>query len=391
MKGTRVLVLDADKRQALAACRALGRAGYDVGAASSFDAALAGWSRYTARYHVLPSSRGSTQDYAVALRSLVADRGYDAVVAVEDPSVAQLAEAGLDIPTVPVIGPALDRLVDKRMLTKLAAAAGVDYPATEPAPGDGSFEAAGARLGLPLVVKPLRSAAVVDGRVAHYSGAKVASDEHAANEAAARIRAHGLDPIVQRRIERSDKINVTIFRRDGRSEVRFPYRVLCDVPLTGGIAVSLETVDAGGGVGAAAVVALERVCDAAGYEGIANGEFCVAQDDRRLVLIEVNTRPWGSLWFAERLGQRVIDRAVRHALGRPAEPARSARPGRRYHNPAGERRWVSLHEHRRGPLLEVLRRLRPWDVFEYVDVTDPGATLRYAVAKARGTIVAEGE
>jgi biotin carboxylase len=390
MKGTRVLVLDADKRQALASCRALGRAGYDVGAASTFDSALAGWSRYTARYHRLPSSRGSTEAYAAALRSLVAEHGYDAVVAVEDPSVVQLAEAGLDTPSVPVIGPALERLVDKVALAKLAAAAGVDYPATESAP-DGGLGAAAARLGLPLVVKPSRSAAVADGRVSHHSGAEVAGDEHAADEAAARIRARGLDPIVQRRIQRSDKINVTIFRRDRRSEVRFPYRVLCDVPLTGGIAVSLETVDAGGGVGAAAVEALERVCDAAGYEGVANGEFCIAQDDRRLVLIEVNTRPWGSLWFAERLGQRVIDRAVRHALGRPAEPAPAARPGRRYHNPAGERRWVLLHERRRGPLLDVLRRLRPWDVFEYLDLTDPRATFRYAIAKARGAIAPEGE
>jgi predicted ATP-grasp superfamily ATP-dependent carboligase len=383
MKRLRVLVLDADKRQALAACRGLGRADHDVGAAGYQPSALAGWSRYTRRYHRLPSPRGATDDFGAALRALTTEQGYDVVVAVEDPTVAALVEAGLEIPTVPRLGTGLERLVDKVALAGIAAAAGVAYPPTEVLDGPthaGVLE----RLGAPAVVKPARSAVALDGRVSHHSGAAVTPDPAAVADAAETIGRQGLVPIAQERIERADKINVTIFRRSGISEVRFPYRVLRDVPLTGGIAVTLETVSAEQGIGANAVAALELVCDEAGYEGIANGEFCLSARDGRLYLIEVNTRPWGSLWFAERLGQRVADRAVRHAVELPSAPSPPARAGRRYHNPAGELRWVLRHASRRRPLLSVVRSTRPWDVFEYVDPADPVATLRYAVAKLSG-------
>jgi predicted ATP-grasp superfamily ATP-dependent carboligase len=379
----RVLVLDADKRQALAACRGLGRAGHDVGAAGYQTSALAGWSRYTRRYHRLPSPRGATADFAAALRDITAAQGYEVVVAVEDPTVAALVEAGLDVPTVPRLGVGLERLVDKVVLGEIAAAAGVPYPPTEVVDGS-TLSGALERLGAPAVVKPARSAVALDGAVFHHSGAAVTPDLDSVAEAAEKIRRQGLVPIAQQRIDRADKINVTIFRRGGISEVRFPYRVLRDVPLTGGIAVALETVSAGEGIGAQAVAALELVCDEARYEGIANGEFCLSGRDGRLYLIEVNTRPWGSLWFAERLGQRVADRAVRHAVELPSEPSPPARAGRRYHNPAGELRWVRRHPSRRRPLLSVVRNTRPWDVFEYVDPADPLATLRYAAAKLSG-------
>jgi predicted ATP-grasp superfamily ATP-dependent carboligase len=389
MNGVRVLVLDAETRQSLAACRALGRAGYEVGTAAHYETALASWSRYASRYHRLPG-RSDPIEFAEALRGLVADHGYDVVVAAMDPSISRLAAAEPGIPTVPVLGPPLERLVDKVELARVAAAAGVAYPPTE-AVVDGRLAGLPERLDWPVVVKPARSADVSNGQIAHRSGAAVARDDDELGAAARRVLDDGLVPIVQRRIERSLKVNVTVFRRGGRSEVRFPYLVLRDVPLTGGIAVALETLAVEWGVGAEAIAALERVLDAAGYEGVANGEFCVSEEDGRLYLIEVNTRPWGSIWFAERLGQRVADRCVRHALGLPAEAAPLVRAGTRYHNPAGERRWVLLHRRRLRPLLAVARSLRPWDVFEYADASDPRATLRYAYHKLRGDLQAPDE
>jgi len=48
-----VLVLDAQTRQGLAACRALGRGGVEVGAASVDADALSRSSRHVARFHRL--------------------------------------------------------------------------------------------------------------------------------------------------------------------------------------------------------------------------------------------------------------------------------------------------------------------------------------------------
>ena len=133
----------------------------------------------------------------------------------------------------------------------------------------------------------------------------------------------------------------------------------------------------------AAANALERVCDAAGYEGIANGEFCI-DSDGTAVLIEVNPRPWASMWFAERLGQRISERCVRLALGMAALPPAERPRHRRYHDLAGEIRWASLHSRSLPRVAELAATTRPWDVFEYDDVTDPWPLVRHALAKVFG-------
>jgi predicted ATP-grasp superfamily ATP-dependent carboligase len=192
-----------------------------------------------------------------------------------------------------------------------------------------------------------------------------------------------LTPIAQRPAERAEKVDVAVVRRGGLSEVRLAYRVVRDVPLTGGLAVTLETVPATKGSGRDAIEALERICAVAGYDGIANGEFCVGADGST-TLIEVNARPWASMWFAERLGQRVAERCVRHAAGvEPLPPAPPPRH-RRYHHVVGELQWASLHDRVAPRLGSLLATTRPWDVFEYDDLGDPWPILRHAVRRAPG-------
>ena len=368
----RALVLDADSRTALAAVRALGRAGFEVGTMTTFGSALASHSRYAARHHEPPPD----STLGAAFDALAEEHGYEVALTAKDFTLARLLEHPPRIPIVPRLGRPLTRLGDKLELADVAEAAGVRYPATGVAGRDvpASF---------PLMVKSSRSAIVgADGRVADWSGASLVEDTVALDEVAVRIGEKGLTPIFQPRVERVDKVNVTVVRRDGECEVRFPYRVLRDVPLTGGIAVSLETLPAPEGIGRDAVDALDRVCAAAGYDGVANGEFCVARDGS-LTLIEVNTRLWGSLWFAERLGQRVTERCVRLALGLPRLPDAPLAGRSRYHNVAGELRWARLHPTPVRRTAEVLASLRPWHVFEYVDVRDLGALGWVGVGKAR--------
>ena len=89
MTRLRVLVLDASARQSLAACRALGRAGYEVGAAGYQPSALAGYSRYTSRYHELPSPFGTEHAFSEALESVIGRFDYVAVVATDDATLAR--------------------------------------------------------------------------------------------------------------------------------------------------------------------------------------------------------------------------------------------------------------------------------------------------------------
>lgn len=374
----RILVLDASERAALAAVRSLGRAGHDVGAAASGPNPLAGYSRYTARTHELPDEHASEESFQNVLNALVAGQSYEVLVGVGDTTLARLGRISLPVPSFPLLGPGFDRVTDKIGLVELCRDAGVAYPTTFSTASESEVDEAIATVGLPVVVKAARSAVATKEGVHSHIGATVAKDPPGALAAIAQFRAEGLTPILQEFVHRREKINLSIVRRGGRSEVRFTYRVLRDVPLTGGIAMAVETIRPDNGIGAEAVAALERICDAAGYDGLANGEFCRSPDGR-LYLIEVNPRLWGSTWFAERLGQRVVERGVRLALGLPALPEVPYPPGRRFHHLAGELRWLRLHRSWHQPLRELLRTTRPWDVFDGDQVSDPGPIFRYAL------------
>ena len=378
-----MLVLDASARQALAACRALGRRGHEVGTAGYSGAELAGFSRYAARYHRLPDPAANGSAFGEQLDDVVRRHAYDVVIPTDDGTLERLGTVTLAAPSVPVVDAAWRRLTDKLELAELCRAAGVAYPKTFAPATQDDDAAALAAVGAPAVVKAARSASLRDGSVVAHSGALITTDVASARASLASLRSRGLRPLVQERIRRSDKVNLTIFRRGGTSEMRFVYRVLRDVPLTGGIAMALETMTPAGGDGAQAVAALERVCDDAGYEGVANGEFCRSADDGRLYLIEVNARLWGSTWFAERLGQRVVERGVRLALGLAPLPEVSYPVGRRFHHVPGELEWLLLQPRRARGLLELARTIRPWDVFEYQDGSDMGALARYAALKLR--------
>lgn len=374
----RVLVLDASARQALAAVRSLGRIGHEVGTAGYRGVELAGLSRYAARYHRLPDPRTDGEAFRGGLEREISTHAYDVVVASDESTLARFRVAPPPIPSYPAVDDVWVRLTDKLVLGEIAAGAGVGYPQTAAA-ADASARAS---IGDDVVVKPARSAEPQGDAVAAHVGATVTSDPAVAAQLVEQLEAAGLAPIVQQRIPRKDKVNLTVFRRGGVSEMRFVYRVVRDVPLTGGIAMATQTIDPHRGVGAAAVDALERVLDAAGYEGVANGEF-VVDESGELVLIEVNPRLWGSTWFAERLGQRVVERGIRHALQLEPLPAVPYPVGKRFHHLPGELRWLALHPHKRAAALDLARSLRPRDVFEYDDWSDAGALARYALLRLR--------
>lgn len=387
----RLLVLDATARASLGACRALGRAGHEVGAAGHTPTSLVTRSRFIARYHQIPGPDASHDEFRRAVRSLVSAHGYEVLVVVDDLTLARLGHVKLPVPTFPTLGRGFERLTDKIGLAALCAAAGVAYPRTFVPVDQDEVEDLIDQIGLPVVVKAARSAIAHpeagpgnDEGVRHHEGATIVNEPAAARAAFAAFRRDGLKPILQEFVHRREKINLSIMRRGGRSEMRFTYRVLRDVPLTGGIAMATETISPDRGVGAEAVGALERVCDAAGYDGLANGEFCRAPDGR-LYLIEVNPRLWGSTWFAERLGQRVVERGVRLALGLPPLPEVPYPSGRRFHHLAGELRWLRLQGARTGPLRELARTVRPWDIFDGDLLSDPRPIVHYVLAGLRGS------
>lgn len=374
-----VLVLDAQTRQGLAACRALGRAGFEVGAASTDEGALSKVSRYVRCFHHLGTSPGEASTVAATC-------GYAAVVALEDPTVMALKAAPPPVPTVPNLGAPIELLIDKISLAETARAAGVAYPQTVSLSSERTTPSTIGALGVPVVVKASRSSDIVNGVATHRSGARFAYDADQVEAAAQWIRGGGLQPIAQRNVATELTLDVALVRHGGVSEVALALRVLRAIPLTGGIAVALETMGTDDPRAAHAIAALERLLDTAGYEGVANAEFCV-DDDGQVTLIEVNARLWASLWFAERLGQRVTERCVRKVVGLPTLPSAPPVPaGRLYHNPAGEISWIRRHGRRMRPVKTVVRSIRPWDTFDYFDFGDPLPPVKLAIAKTSNIV-----
>ncbi len=320
---------------------------------------------------------GPAEPVRQAVLELSRTHKLTAAVIGTDATIARLRNLELGLPTVPQMNRALDCVIDKYALVTACDAAGVSYPATWRA------DDPGVPLDEPVIVKPRQSAVGTAQGVASHTGAVVARSPNEALNAVATIRGWGLDPIIQRRVERRFKVNVSIVRRAEFTSFRFAYRVLREYPVEGGIATAVETIAADRGVGAMAIQAAERVCDAAGYAGLANVEF-YGQGDGSLCLIEVNARAWGSLGFPAKLGLQPAERAVRDALRLPPQEPLPYPVGRRWHRPMLELKWLASHSSERGSRRQILSS-RPWDAYDIVSIRDP-----VPMAVAAGAAVGRG-
>ena len=257
----RVLVLDVNVRQGLAACRGLGRAGHEVGAAAYEPAPMAASSRYVSRYHQLPNPSEDGRIFGDALVDVVERWGYQAIVASDDPTLARLHSASPPLSDGARSQPGLLPLAvtDKLVLAELAASVGVDYPATYVVDSPTALRSALAASGLPAVVKASRSATARPDRVLYSKGAAVVANEDEAVRACDVLVTDGFTPILQTRVWSPSKVNAVVIRRDGYSAFRYAHRVLREIPSSGGIGITLEMVSPDDREAAASIEVLDRI------------------------------------------------------------------------------------------------------------------------------------
>lgn len=366
-----VLVLADRFSVGLPACRALARAGIAVGAAASSPESPVLASRAVTWRHSLPPATAPQAEWAEALHGAITEIAYDVVIASSDMEVVRLLAAGAPVPTVPAITDALPILLDKGSLTTLCTDAGVNYPVTWDGasfPGASGVPAIGPE---GLTVKAALPAAVTDMGVVHRGGALRVRNEDELAAAIERYASAGLRPIAQETI-RGAKIQAAIIRRRGRTTGH-----VVAVVERGPADTTLRQIDSRTGDGRSCIVALERVADAARYEGVLQAEF-IATRSRDVYLIDLNPRLWGGLSFTELIGLRMTERVVDDALGRPPLPMPPERPGRRYHHVGRELATIA-----RAPR-EIPRVLGAWSPRDVWDVP-PLRDLAPHVRQWRGT------
>jgi predicted ATP-grasp superfamily ATP-dependent carboligase len=380
----RVLILGERPAVALAACRALGRAGYKVGVTGWRRREVAGMSRHVYRYERIPPVHSHVDEWGRSVRALVATGGYDVVIASADAEVASLLHLDLPVPTCPQISDRHLSLIDKGRLAALCAEASVDYPRTYRPRTAEEDEAVARGVERVIIVKAARSAVATRGGVISLPGAHIVRDQPTASRALAYIRDRGVDPIVQEYLE-GEKLQAIIIRRAGTTSFRLAFRVCREFPREGGSESMLEGLHASSGIGAQLVGMLERLADAATYDGLMQAEFYRTAGGR-LCVIDVNPRLVGSLAFAELLGLGMTERVVRDALGLDPVPLPEETTARRYHHLVRELLWSRA---RPRAIAGVLATSSVRDIWETPSFMDPGPELlwltrRLMVAVGRG-------
>ena len=372
----RVLIVgEVDSRTALAAVRGLGRAGWLVGFGSAAPGSLSAASRWTRHQHRVPSPELGVGAFLDAVDQAIARVGYELVLGVDDASVMALSASRATIPATVPYGSHEAVLVasDKLRLGEVAARAGLRTPRT----------VAGTAANLDAWTGP----AVVKCRMHWRPGrrgveprleAMVAPGPAEAAQRATQILAAGGEPLLQEVVSGQLMAFMAVVDSRGRLAARLQQRAERTWPVPTGVSTRATTIPVDPELAKRAAVLLEDL----GWFGIVQLQFLVA-DERDPWLIDVNGRPYGSLYVPLVAGLNPLDTWARLATGRPVSGEVDAAAGVRYQWLEGDlrRAWSE----RRGGLLADLAdclRHAPGAAHSVTSLTDPWPGVRDAGRRA---------
>ena len=294
----RVLVTDADSKAGLALIRSLGRAGYEVLAASSHAGAAGFRSRHVSRRLLYPPPSKRTADFVKALRWAVTSLHLDLLIPVSDEALLPLAAARdqfephcrLALPHNPAVAAA----ASKKETLDVARRLGVPVPrsclvssATEAA--DCADE-----LGYPAVLKAEHTF-----RFDTRDGVGRPGTVYANSRREVLLEADALingGPLLVQEYVAGGAEGVEILARDGQPLLAFQHRRIREVPVTGGVSSMRESVPLDDELFAYACRLLAELR----WMGLAMVEFKLTTQGP--VLMEINGRPWGSIGLAVEAG-----------------------------------------------------------------------------------------
>ncbi len=315
----RVLVCDGQAKQALPVVRDVSAAGHAVHLLSPAPwLAAACWSRACARGRSYDSAAGGFVDHLC--RIIQRDR-IDVVLPLKDLTTRVVARARDQLAparTCLAPTPTLDLASHKGRVGEAAAAAGLAVPRTVTCAPDQEIPGELAEFGFPAVVKAAQGSGVI--QYVNTPG-----------EAEARVRSwlpvHGA--LVVQEYVRGEGVGFFALYDRGRCVASYTHRRRREYPATGGISVSAEsTHDAPlAEVGRALLDRLE-------WHGPAMVECKREAESGRLVLLEVNTKFWGSLDLALACGLHFPRWTVALAGGESVDPPADYPSGVRVHWPA---------------------------------------------------------
>ena len=310
-----LIVEDGFQRGSLAAARALGQAGWQVGIGSPREG-FASTSRATSAWHRVPSPEDGQDGFVDAVRKAVEAGGYEVVFGAGDGEVLALSAGRNQIGAIFPCGPHEDvvRAFDKVELSAAAARAGLSVPGRA-SPDDA-----------PVVVKP-RKTTVHDPEGGPLRlRAQVAHTPDEAHAQVEYLESVGAEPLLQEYVEGDLLAYVAVTDRDSRvvSAVQQRTEEIWPRQSGGSIRARTEPIDDELAEKVGALLAELR------WLGIAQTQFQVTPG-RDPVLIDFNGRFYGSMALVLAAGPNLPAIWAALATGRPMPDVEAAREGVRYH------------------------------------------------------------
>jgi predicted ATP-grasp superfamily ATP-dependent carboligase len=302
----RILVTDGSYRQTLGIVRSLGRE-HQVLVASPKRFAMAAASRY-ASGHMRSPAASEAEAFLEWIERAIKRHRIELVMPVGAASCRALAVNRDRLRDVKVVLPDPDKMelaLDKRRTMAVAAANDIPVPATEQPKSMDDLEAAGARVGYPLVLK---------GPIEGPSGVRYVDEPGDLRSAVdAYVQRYPLPggelPMLQQRIV-GPGFGVFVTYQDGRLCRIMSHRRIREFPVTGGESSCCEVAD-----DPILLDQSRRLMDALVWHGVAMVEFKKHDADGRYYLMEINPKFWGSLDLALAAGADFPGDLVRIAAG----------------------------------------------------------------------------
>ena len=288
----RILVLDGHSAAALSVTRSAGGAGHWVAVGSNRGLfAAAALSRYCRSKLDYPVSTSEPDDFVDSVLEFVRTHAIDLVIPVTDWTLGPLSAhrerfAGVCRIAMPS-REALEFASDKYRTIKLAESIGIDVPRTLLADSEANMSPSPG-VAFPLVVKDRFSVRWTQGKAVFGSAAYVYSAEELKNKVAERVRAAG-DVLIQE-FTLGAGLGFSCFVVGGKAFLPFQWQRTREVDPRGSASSARKSVPLDPGLVSRSVQLILGM----GFEGIAMVEYKKAADGR-LILMEINGRPWGSI------------------------------------------------------------------------------------------------
>jgi len=286
----RVLVLGNDTFSFLSVIRSLGRHGLRVHVGSCPLNSPSLRSKYVSAVHRLPPYQADGVEWVAALSELLEKHDFDLVVPCHDSEILPLQHHRNDLSDAKNIylltSEVFEICFSKRRTYELAAQLGIRLSRQRIVRSLKELESAAAEFGLPIILKPDASASLVNPLAKHY--VKTAYTAAELPSVFASLRDHA--EIQVQEYFAGKGVGVETLCLEGNILVAFQHERVHE-PIGGGGSSYRKSVPLHRDL----LEATRRLMWALRYTGVAMTEFKFNPDTGDWILIEVNSRFWGSL------------------------------------------------------------------------------------------------